>query len=153
MPKDRNGHSKRVSRTTKVTASLPGRLTAALDEEVERRRQLRPRAGESRASVVRAALRALLLRAEEDPASQEEVRENLQTEAELMEAEAELLMKAGDGVAARSLWLMAAAKELEGLSVMTSPSEPEILRTVIRVVMLFQKGTGYKSLPRVPPSR
>lgn len=56
----------------------------------------------------------------------------------------------GDKEKSSSLYLLAAVKELEALSVIDVKSENLIKSSLLQIVLLLKKATGYKTLPDVP---
>ena len=129
---------------------LSQQLLEVLDAEVARVKELRPSLRSTRTSVIRSCLRKVILEPSEARWSHPEVRDALRQEGDLMEAEADVLKGSNEESAARSLYLQAAAKELEALAVLKDPDESTILMSLFRIVFLTQKGTGYKHLPTIP---
>jgi hypothetical protein len=154
-PKDSPGRPspRRPPVSGKVALRLSRQLLEALDAEVERVRGLRPELRPTRASVVRDCLRKTVLEPSEARWSHPEVWEALRQEADLLEAEADLLRSSSEEAAARSLYLQASAKELEALAILETPGEETILGSLLKAVLLIQKGTGYRRLPTIPGLR
>lgn len=142
--------SKSPSVSKRVTVKLSHQLLETVDVEVARMKGLRPGLRPTRASVIRGCVRKAILEPSEARWSHPEVREALRQEADLMEAEGDVLEGSDEEVAARSLYLQAAAKELEALAVLIGPGEDVILASLLRIVFLTQKGTGYRHLPSIP---
>jgi hypothetical protein len=53
----------------------------------------------------------------------------------------------------RKLFLAAASKELEALSILDEPSESILRSTIIEVLLLLKEATGYRRLPEVPSTK
>lgn len=142
------GAPSRASR--RFTLTISQALSDAVDEELERIRRVRPSSKATRASLAKNVLAKVLLEPSDAHWCQPEARDSLRQDADLMEAEAEMLKTSDEGAASRSMYLQAAAKEIEALSVLNDPDEAVILSSLFRILPLLKRGTGYRHLPVVP---
>ena len=136
--------------TKRLTVAVSQSLSDSIDEEIERIRRVRPGSRATRSSLAKNILAKVLLEPSDSHWCQPEARDGLQQEADLMEAEAEMLRASDERAASRSMYLQAAAKEIEALSVLSDPSEAVILSSLFRILPLIKRGTGYRHLPAVP---
>lgn len=74
-------------------------------------------------------------------------------EASVLKLQATKASAFGDGEVARQVYLTAAMRELEALSILRSPGEGTVLTAVTEIVGCLKIATGYRSLPNVPVLR
>lgn len=149
----RSTEHKRLSVSEKITVRMSPQLLEALDSEVVRIGELRPDLRPTRVSVIRSCLRKTILEPSEVWWNHPEVQMSLRQEGDLMEAEGDMLLESGEGPAGRSLYLLAAAKELEMLAVFENSDENIILSSIFRILFLLREGTEYKCLPTIPSGK
>lgn len=104
----------------------------------------------SRTSVCRTIIERAVNRGSETREEQLRTYSRLIREGVKMKDKALAFIKRKDQSTASSLFLMAASKELEALSVVSDRSEHMMKSTLIQVVQLLKRGTGYRKLPEVP---
>lgn len=106
----------------------------------------------SRAGVCRAIIDQTVNRSYETREEQVRAHSRLIRESSKHKERAQLALKRNDQPAASSQFLLAAAKELEALSIIGSRNESTVKSSLIQVLQLLKRGTGYNKLPEVPAS-
>lgn len=104
----------------------------------------------SRASVCKDIIDAAINRNYENKEQQIQIHNRLLKLAVSLQERGNFFLKKNDHKTSASLFLMAAAKEIEALAILGDRDESLIKGTLIKAIQLLKKGTGYRSLPNVP---
>lgn len=134
----------------KISLLLSKESLRGLNTEVNRVRKLYPGTVVSRSEVVREIISQYLLSQKEDRELEARTHTSVVHEATELRENGDIAFTEGGYRRARKLFLQSAAKELEALSFIDDPDESIMRTTLIEVVVLLKKATGYTYLPDIP---
>lgn len=167
MPKKKTPKKtpKKATKSTKRKAlpkpPPPVRISVCLDQNIVDRldREIRdimaryPGVHPTRSSVARAIVSRSTVKWAGNKEERMEAYATVRKESSVLKLQAMKANSFGDGEVARQIYLMAAMRELEALSILRSPTEATVLTAVTEIVGCLKAATGYRSLPNVPVFR
>lgn len=135
---------------TKVILNLPSFILKKVDKELRRIRKQAPRSKPTRANICLSFIENSVLLISETEAEKSAAHEIFLEQSKAIRMEATEYANIGENMKASSLYLLAAAKELEALAILGTRNENIIKSTLIQAIQLIKRGTGYNHLPSVP---
>jgi hypothetical protein len=147
---------KRISkpRIRKILITLPEHLVQDLQKEIKRLSRTKDGVRYNRNAYIRDIIYLNLLKnpyvVSKHKLTRLDARKALLHAANSTKTIAKESLLEGNSEVASALFLAAAAKELEALSVLRNPDESTIRSTIIEVLVCLKAGTGYNHLPEVP---
>lgn len=133
-----------------LSISLPPEVFKRLSQEVRLRKTKDSSSNPSRTSIARALIITGLRRMPETPGGKKELNIQILRESIELKSKGKILLANNKKIEAQSMFLLAAAKELEALSILKTDSETKMRTTIIETLMLLKLATGYKNLPNIP---